>query len=446
MLAPAANAYRNSRLPDGTLGTIKMRDNVDAEALRNTAPDSAAGSSGWIGALTRAAAVAASLVAVGQATSTWIDGHFHSEMEREKTSRELQLADLKERSALAESYLKLILAKDTPEDGRAILFSALGQLKGHPLQQWAQARFETYQRTQTSLKQAFDSQAAAASRAKDADSKVVALMADIQTLNVQITETMDNPSLRDMLQRQRVQKSESLASAMAEKSLAQLVVKSEHDRPTLAGGASSNSGAKFPPTDLAAQVESVTQRVSSAMLKRIFPSSSGDNIETNAPYLRAALREFSISDPKLIAAIIATIAVETPNFGTYAESSDAAGARYEGRIGNTQPGDGAKYRGRGWIGLTGRANYQLVSQKLGLGTRLVDSPDDAKSPEVASRVLVWWFAERKAAFTAALEREDFAAVRKLVAGGATQLPRFETAYRQALQDLTGANPTASAAR
>src|SRR3982750_1416583 len=138
------------------------------------------------GAVTRLVAIAASLVALGQSASTWIDGHFHSEMEREKTSRELQLADLKERSALAESYLRLILAKETPEDGRAILYSALGQLKGHPLQQWAQDRFATYQRSQTSLKEAFDKQAATAARAKDASSKVLALEVDIQTLNIQI--------------------------------------------------------------------------------------------------------------------------------------------------------------------------------------------------------------------------------------------------------------------
>jgi predicted chitinase len=398
--------------------------------------------------LTRVVAVAASLVALGQSASTWIDGHFHAEMEREKTSRELQLADLKERSALAESYLKLILAKDTPEDGRAILYSALGQLKGHPLQQWAQDRYTAYQRSQTSLKEAFDSQAAAAARAKDASSKVLALEADIQALNIQITEVMDNPSLRDGLQRQRVQKSESLASAMAERSQAQLVARTEQALPSAVVGATSGSTARPPLPDPAARIEAITRRVDVALLGPLFPPSAAKNIETNAPFLRAALREFSVSDPRLIAAIIATIVVETPNFGTYAESSELAGARYEGRIGNTQPGDGVKYRGRGWIGLTGRDNYRRVSEQLGLGTRLVDSPDDAKSPEVASRVLVSWFVERQAAFVGALEREDFATARKLVAGGATQLPRFEAAYRQALQGLTdtaGAAPAPRAA-
>jgi predicted chitinase len=50
------------------------------------------------------------------------------------------------------------------------------------------------------------------------------------------------------------------------------------------------------------------------------------------------------------------------------------------RLGNTQPGDGAKYAGRGYVQLTGRANYA----KYGIA----DTPDDAMKPDVAARILV----------------------------------------------------------
>ena len=80
--------------------------------------------------ITKLAAVVGSLVAVGQATSTWIDGVYKAKAEQEKTVREIKLADIKEKSALAESYLKLVLSKETPIDGRAILLSALGELEG----------------------------------------------------------------------------------------------------------------------------------------------------------------------------------------------------------------------------------------------------------------------------------------------------------------------------
>jgi putative chitinase len=57
-----------------------------------------------------------------------------------------------------------------------------------------------------------------------------------------------------------------------------------------------------------------------------------------------------------------------------------ANPKLAARLGNTQPGDGAKYAGRGYVQLTGRANYA----KYGIA----DTPDDAMKPDVAARILV----------------------------------------------------------
>src|SRR5579883_1840844 len=57
-----------------------------------------------------------------------------------------------------------------------------------------------------------------------------------------------------------------------------------------------------------------------------------------------------------------------------------AGTKLGTQLGNTQPGDGYRYRGRGYVQLTGRANYAKMGQCLGLGTQLVDSPDLAMRP------------------------------------------------------------------
>lgn len=64
-------------------------------------------------------------------------------------------------------------------------------------------------------------------------------------------------------------------------------------------------------------------------------------------------------------------------------------SQYEGRadLGNTQPGDGVKYAGRGFVQLTGRRNYRRAGKYL--GADLVNDPDKALEPDIAARILVW---------------------------------------------------------
>lgn len=61
-------------------------------------------------------------------------------------------------------------------------------------------------------------------------------------------------------------------------------------------------------------------------------------------------------------------------------------------LGNVNPGDGAKYRGRGYIQLTGRANYKLAGEALGLP--LEKKPELVENPEIAAKVAIWYWKER----------------------------------------------------
>lgn len=95
---------------------------------------------------------------------------------------------------------------------------------------------------------------------------------------------------------------------------------------------------------------------------------------------------------------------------------------YEGRsdLGNSAPGDGAKYHGRGFIQLTGRSNYQAYGDKLGVD--LENNPDLALDPVVSARVLALYFFNR--GVDTAAHAQDWHQVRKLFNGGFNGLDVF----------------------
>jgi putative chitinase len=68
---------------------------------------------------------------------------------------------------------------------------------------------------------------------------------------------------------------------------------------------------------------------------------------------------------------------------------------YGGRadLGNTEPGDGARFIGRGYLQITGRANYREMGQRIGLD--LEAEPDRAAEPQIAVQIAcAFWTARR----------------------------------------------------
>jgi putative chitinase len=94
---------------------------------------------------------------------------------------------------------------------------------------------------------------------------------------------------------------------------------------------------------------------------------------------------------------------------------------YANRIGNGNPdsGDGWKYRGRGFIQLTGKANYNEASKALFGDDRLVTQPDLATEPMIAARIAVWFWNKRNIRPLAM--RDDIEAVTRKINGGTTGL-------------------------
>ena len=175
-----------------------------------------------------------------------------------------------------------------------------------------------------------------------------------------------------------------------------------------------------PGTDKAGEIASLIAKIDTQMLLSVFPASAEANINKYLPFVKAAMQEFQISDKRIAAAILATIRVETGNFTPA-----------------TQTGSESPFRGRGFILMTGERNYTRMSQRLGLGTRLVDSPEEANSPEVAARVLCAFFADAEQRLQRAFERGDARAIYGIVAGGSSTpaAARFAEHYDKLLAQL-----------
>ena len=100
-----------------------------------------------------------------------------------------------------------------------------------------------------------------------------------------------------------------------------------------------------------------------------------------------------------------------------------------------QPGDGARFKGRGFIQLTGRANYAAIGRAVGVD--LLSDPEQANNPVTAAKILAAFMKRCEVAMRRSLAAGDLAAARRLVNGGSHGLDQFTTAYRALDASLPG---------
>lgn len=143
------------------------------------------------------------------------------------------------------------------------------------------------------------------------------------------------------------------------------------------------------------------ERVNAAFLKTVMPNMRDNpnqpvNQVLNA--LRVSLPEFDITTTNRVAAFIGQIAHESGELRYLTEL--ATGDAYEGRqdLGNNQPGDGRRYKGRGFIQLTGRANYQAYQDERAgprFNANVVANPNLVATPAMGMDVSAWYWDKRK---------------------------------------------------
>lgn len=150
----------------------------------------------------------------------------------------------------------------------------------------------------------------------------------------------------------------------------------------------------------------------------------------NLKLVTEALSKRKILNRNCLIAVLATIKVETGGFSPIPEYG---GDRYftnnyEDRedLGNNQPGDGARYKGRGFVQITGRANYEYYGKKLGLP--LLENPDLALQADSASEILAEYFLEHR--ISEAANQHNWERVRRLVNGGLNGWDEFWEAVKK----------------
>jgi predicted chitinase len=172
--------------------------------------------------------------------------------------------------------------------------------------------------------------------------------------------------------------------------------------------------------------------ISEDELARIMPGLPRTKRQQYLPLLQAAMTEFEITTYLREAAFLAQLAHESGQLKWFEEL--ASGDAYEGRsdLGNTQKGDGRRYKGRGPIQLTGRANYRKFGKILGLD--LEKSPKQAATPEVGFRIAGAFWTDR--GLNELADARDFRKITKRINGGYRGWEERLAFYSRALMVLS----------
>ena len=175
---------------------------------------------------------------------------------------------------------------------------------------------------------------------------------------------------------------------------------------------------------------SITQQ----QLLQILPN-AGRQAGVFVSVLNTAMNRYGIVGARRAAAFIAQVGHESGQLRYVREiwGPTAQQAGYERRadLGNIVPGDGSKYRGRGLIQVTGRANYAACGEALGLD--LIGNPALLELPQHAAMSAAWFWSTR--GLNTQADQKDFAKITRRINGGLTGQAERQELYDRALKVL-----------
>ncbi len=166
--------------------------------------------------------------------------------------------------------------------------------------------------------------------------------------------------------------------------------------------------------------------ITKEQLLKIMPL-AGERAKIFLEPLNETMQEFDISTPLRQAAFLAQIAHESSQLRYVKEL--ASGRAYEGRVdlGNTEKGDGVKFKGRGLPQITGRDNYLACGKALGID--LILHPDWLEIPAYAARSAGWFWNYK--GLSPLADIQDFVRITKRINGGRNGLEQRQAFYEEA---------------
>lgn len=171
--------------------------------------------------------------------------------------------------------------------------------------------------------------------------------------------------------------------------------------------------------------------ITTEQLREIAPFAP-KSVDAFVPYLNKAMAKYGINTPQRAAMFLSQLAHESGSYRYTKEIAD--GSAYEGRkdLGNTEPGDGKRYKGRGLIQLTGKANYILCGKALEID--LLKHPELLETPQYAVMSAGWFWSTNN--LNTLTDKGGVLAVTRRINGGTNGLASREEFYNRALKALT----------